>query len=395
MKKIIRYRTAKFIITLVLILMISRAAVPIAVAGSISLKFEDNLTNMESLADKPAILLAVHAAARLCNIDFQWDPVQEQMTLSRNGTRTTLVLGNCHALVTAESTPASSLLRPLSRQPAILRGAVALAPQDIALLFKDLLPSMDVSWDEAKCTIEVKRNIPEVSRGAADFELKTVVIDPGHGGFDPGTLKKGVQEKQVVLDISMKLAKLIESKSNWRVILTRNSDKFIKLQRRTEMAAKYPADSTLFISIHCNSDPTSLGRGIETFVFDMKATDAAAAALAERENANVEMDLTYILNYCYHVGNEPYSLALAKKIQSSLVGELKLKNRGIKRAPFYVLAGTKMPAVLIELGFISNFYDRQKLQSASFRQSAAEALFDAIKSFDRANTKSLVKADMR
>lgn len=395
MRRSTRYRMLKFSVTFVIILMISRAVASIAVADSISLTFEDKPTEMESLADNTTILLAVHAAARHCKIDFQWDPAQEQMGLSKNGARAILVLGNHHALVTADPRRGAPLLRPLSKPPTVLRGAVALPPQDIALLFKDLLPSMDVLWDEAKSTIEVKRSIPEVSDGAARFELKTIIIDPGHGGVDPGTLKGGVREKQVVLDVSLKLAKLIEARSNWRVILTRNSDKFIRLQRRTKIASQYHADSTLFISIHCNSDPTSLGHGVETFVFDTKATDAEAAALAKRENADEGMDLTYILNHCYHVGNEPYSLEVAKKIQSSLARKLKLRNRGVKRAPFYVLAGTKMPAALIELGFISNYYDRKKLQSASFRQSAAEALFDAIKAFDEATVRSVVKADIR
>ena len=395
MERLTRRRILKFSIAFVVILMLSRAAVSIAVAGSISLKFEDNLIEMESLADNPAILLAVHAAALHCGIDAQWDPAQEQMALSKNGAQTSLVLGNRHALVTTNSAQSSSLLRPLSEPPTILRGIVVLPPRDIALLFRDLLPSMDVSWDEEKCTIEMKRSIPEASKGATDFGLKTIVIDPGHGGSDPGTLKGDVQEKKVVLDIALRLAKLIESNSNWQAVITRKSDKFVKLKRRTEIASQYPADSTLFISIHCNSDPTSLGRGMETYVFDVKATDAAAAALAKRENADEEMDLTYILNHCYHVGNEPYSLKAAKKIQSSLVKKLKLRNRGIRRAPFYVLAGTKMPAVLIELGFISNYYDRRKLQSASFRQSAAEALFDAIKAFDKGTISSLVKADIR
>jgi N-acetylmuramoyl-L-alanine amidase len=132
---------------------------------------------------------------------------------------------------------------------------------------------------------------------------------------------------------------------------------------------------------------------VETFVFDLRATDAEAAALAERENADEKMDLTYILNYYYHVGTEPYSLEGAKRLQTSLAKGLKLRNRGVKRAPFYVLSGTKMPAVLVELGFISNYYDRKKLGSASFRQSAAEALFGAIKGFSKAADKLIVRAD--
>jgi N-acetylmuramoyl-L-alanine amidase len=107
------------------------------------------------------------------------------------------------------------------------------------------------------------------------------------------------------------------------------------------------------------------------------------------------MDVAYILSHCYHVGTEPYSLEAARVIQNSLVKRLKLRNRSVKRAPFYVLAGTKMPAVLVELGFLSNYYDRTKLKSSRFRQSAAEALFDAITDFDRAAGKLLVKADVR
>ncbi len=381
------------IVYFAIILCFFGAVAATTLADSILLKFEDDSIDVESLTDAPAALFAVHAAALHCKIDFQWNPVQEQMALSKNGKEVRLILGNRHALITTAETQASAILRPLSKPPIIMRGAVLLPPQDIAILLEELLPFMDVSWDEAVPMIEVKKGSPVVERSANGFELKTIVIDPGHGGRDPGTAKSGVREKEVVLDISLKLAKLMEAKSNWRVILTRKSDSFIKLQRRTEIAAQYHADNTLFVSIHCNSDPTSLGRGLETYVFDTKASDAAAAALAERENAEEKMDLTYILNHCYHVGNEPYSLEAARKIQSSLVKKLKLKNRGIRRAPFYVLAGTKMPAVLIELGFISNYYDRKKLQSASFQQSVAEALFDAIKEFDKATVRSLVKAD--
>jgi N-acetylmuramoyl-L-alanine amidase len=281
---------------------------------------------------------------------------------------------------------------------------------------------MDVSWDEAEATIEAKKKPPlsersatrdpnsshsatrdlnsshpprtqgptrEENSGNGKFELKTVVIDPGHGGRDPGAVRRGVKEKQLVLDVSLRLAELIDSKSELKAVLTRNSDEYLTLSRRTEIANQYPAGSTLFISIHCNADRSSLGRGLETFVFDLEATDAEAAALAKRENADQKMDLAYILSYCYHVGNEPYSLEAAKRIQTSLVKRLRLRNRSVKRAPFYVLAGTKMPAILVELGFISNYYDRKKLQSASFRQSAAEAIFEMIRDFNKDTRLSL------
>jgi len=360
-------------------------------APAVSLKFEDNSTNMESLADNPAILLPLHATALYYQIDFQWDPMQEQMVLSKDGVKVKVVLGNRHALVN------ESKLRPLSKPPIILRGAVAVPPEDIAFLLQDLLPSMDVSWDEAEPAIEVKKRPshipPVVDPSAGKFELETIVIDPGHGGYDPGAVRRGVQEKQIVLDVALRLAKLIKSGSDWECILTRDSDRFITLRHRTEIANQNSADSTLFISIHCNADRRSSVRGLETFVFDLKATDAEAAALAERENADEKMDLTYILSHCYHVGTEPYSLEAAKRLQTSLVKGLKLRDRGVKRAPFYVLAGTKMPAVLVELGFLSNHYDRTELKSKEFRQSAAEALFDAIEDFSKAAGKLIVRAD--
>jgi N-acetylmuramoyl-L-alanine amidase len=395
-------------ITFVSVLFIFLAAASAPVAGSISLKFEDSSMDMESLADNPATLLPLHAVALYYKIDYQWDPSLEQVMLARNSTEIKIVLGNRHALIMAARGHAP-LLRHLSEPPTILQSRVVLPAQDTACILSDLFPSMDVSWDKAKATIEVKKrntasvpatnasSVPPLTRskqneGAGRFELRRIVIDPGHGGRDPGAVKGSTWEKKIVLDIALRLKKLIESKSNWEVVLTRDTDKFITLKRRTEIAAQYPADSTLFISIHCNAGRSSRGRGLETFVFNIEATDAEAAALAKRENAEAKMDLAYILSHCYHVGTEPYSLEAANKIQASLVKRLRLRNRGVKRAPFYVLAGTKMPAILVELAFISNYYDRKKLRSASFRQSAAEALLEAIKDFDRAAGKLLAKA---
>ena len=129
-------------------------------------------------------------------------------------------------------------------------------------------------------------------------------------------------------------------------------------------------------------------------MFDMTATDKEAAALAERENAYATVDLIYILSHCYHVGNQPYSLTAARNVQHTLSRRLGLKDRGVRRAPFYVLAGTRMPAILVELGFLSNRYDRKKLQSKAFRKEVAEALFDAIKQFDRGTRKIPAKAGL-
>jgi N-acetylmuramoyl-L-alanine amidase len=373
--------------------------------SSVSVKFEDDVIDIEYLTCASKNLLPLHVVAPHCSIEFKWLPELEQMILSKDGAQVKIALGNQYALVKTGTTNFPFILSPLSIPPTLVSGSVALPPRDVVTILSDLLTDMNVLWDEQKGTIEAKKRsygILDESRAEMEriqrngtFELKTIIIDPGHGGYDPGASGKGVREKHIVLDIAKRLTQLIESKSDWNVVLTRDNDKYINLQKRADIANQYPADSTLFISIHCNADSSKRGRGLETYVFNMEASDAEAAALAKRENAQERMDLAYILSHCYHVGNEPYSLEAARKIQTSLVSYLKLRNRGIKRAPFYVLAGTKMPAILVEIGFISNYYDRQKLQTESFRQKTAEALLEAIEEFNRATGKKLAKANLR
>ncbi|MBD3182615.1 hypothetical protein GF312_10005 [Candidatus Poribacteria bacterium] len=377
-------------IFLLIIIFILGAIASSPVVDSIILKFEDSQIKVESLNVTPAIMLPIDAVVPHYKIDFKWQPEREEALLSKNGTEVKLILGSKRALVSG-SYGLAPVFRPLATAPAIIKGRLALAPFDIVNLLSDLRPTMDICWYEDTATIETKQG----NQGNGKFILQTIVIDAGHGGKDPGANRGRLREKNIVLDIAQRLGNIIESKSEWKCILTRNNDTFIQLQDRTAIANQYPADSTLFISIHCNASPSSAGRGLETYVFDTKATDREAAALAERENAYAEMDLAFILNHCYHVGNEPYSIDAAKKVQSMLSSQLRFRNRGVRRAPFYVLAGTKMPAILVELGFISNRYDRQKLESISFRQKAAEALFEAIVNFTRSTNKTLAKADTK
>lgn len=370
-----------------------------AKAGSVLLKFGDSYKNIGSLSDS-AILLPLHEVALHCKIDVQWDAVQEQMTLSKGTTKIKLMIGNQHALVN------ENVLCHLLSPPAIIGGAIVLSPRDTVNVLSILLPSMDVSFDEAKSTIDIwkssaqeKGYVPPLQTDTSEgyellgnFELKTVVIDAGHGGHDPGASRGGVYEKDIVLDIALRLANLIKSQSELKVVLTRDSDEFIPLGLRTSIANRYPANSTLFVCIHVNATRARVGGyGTETYIFDLEATDAEARALAARENQGEEMDLTRILSRCYHIGTEPYSLEIARRVQRSVTEKLGLADRGVRRAPFYVLAGTKMPAILLELAYISNSKEREKLRSVSFRQEAASALFDAIMSFREAVNKSVAK----
>lgn len=370
-----------------------------SIVDSVSLKFEDALTNLKSLSDNTSLLLPLYAVAQFYEINVKWSPEREEMVLWKNDTEVRLIMNSSHAIV--ESSYGNARLLPLSDPPGILKGFVVMPPQDIISLLSVLMPYTNISWDNSNAVIEVKMKDSNSSRTQYDFpegtggrlDLKTIVIDAGHGGHDPGANRSGIREKDIVLDVALRLKRAIESNSKLKVVMTRDSDVFIPLPTRTRIANQNSPSNTLFISIHNNASRNTSPRGLETYVFSSKATDDEADELARRENADMRMDLAYILSNCYHTGNEIYNLEFARKVHSSLLQELGLENRGIKRAPFYVLAWTRMPSILVELGFVSNLGDKQKLLSESFRQRAAEALYEGIKDFYNSFSKSLVKAN--
>jgi N-acetylmuramoyl-L-alanine amidase len=377
------------------------------VIGAVILKSESGSTNIDPISSDP-LLLPLYEVVSYYGIEPQWNVVQEQMIISKDNTNVRLTLGNQYALVN------ESKLMLLSVLPAMLRGTVVISPKDTVDIMSELIPSLNFSYDEASTTISVtkkddrpnlnnavsqpesmvtKSSDDEESDLPGNFELKTIVIDPGHGGHDAGANRAGVLEKNIVLDVSLRLAELLKLNTNLKVVLTRDTDVFIPLSGRTDIANKYPADSTLFLCIHCNSVAAkSGGYGTETYVFNLEATDNEARALASRENEGEPMDLTMILSHCYHAGTEPYSLDIAKRTLKTLTDELDLSSRGVRHAAFYVLAGTKMPATLIELAYVSNPSEREKLQSESFRQRAAEALFHSIMDFKGVISKSVAKS---
>jgi len=379
------------------------------VMSSVILKSEGGSTNIAPISSDP-LLLPLHEVVSYYGIEPQWNVTQEQMVISKDTANVRLTLGNQYALVNG------SKLMLLSISPTMLRGTVVTSPKDAVDIMSELIPSLNFSYDEASTTIAVtkrddKPNLnntvsqfePTVTKSSSDeesdfpgnFELKTVVIDPGHGGHDSGASRAGVHEKDIVLDVSLRLAELLKLNTDLKVVLTRDTDRYPRLSERTDIANRYPADSTLFLCIHCNASPSKVGGyGTETYVFNLEATDNEARALASRENEGEPMDLTMILSHCYHAGTEPYSLDIAKRTLKTLTEELDLSSRGVRHAAFYVLAGTKMPATLIELAYISNTSEREKLQSESFRQRTAEALFHSIMDFKGVISKSVAKSKM-
>jgi len=227
-----------------------------------------------------------------------------------------------------------------------------------------------------------------------EYSLEIIIIDAGHGGRDPGAVNPWTKlnEKDVNLAVSLKLAKMIEERTNYLPLLIRDTDEWITLKRRAEIANQFEANQSLFISIHCNASKNRSATGVETYIFSLEATDRMAARLAARENAGEIIDpLDFILNDLYHRGNRPYSWKAAWQIQSALVEDLNMCDRNangandkcVKQAPFSVLANTNMPSVLVELGFITNKNEGKKLGNPKFQQRIAESLLKAILAYDR------------
>jgi N-acetylmuramoyl-L-alanine amidase len=221
--------------------------------------------------------------------------------------------------------------------------------------------------------------------------VSRIVIDPGHGGRDygaPGYLK-GVHEKNVVLQISKRLAKLIRKELKCEVFLTRNSDKFLTLEERTAIANTKNAD--LFISIHTNSNRDRRAYGIETYFLNL-ATDDEAIRVAAMENATSTKNISDLQTILYDLMQNAKineSSRLAGFVQSSTIHHLRgkrysrIKDKGVKQAPFYVLIGAQMPAILVETSFISNPRECKRLVNPQYQQRLCEAIVAGIKRYIR------------
>ena len=229
------------------------------------------------------------------------------------------------------------------------------------------------------------------STAPAVSNLRKIVLDPGHGGKDPGAIGAGgLAEKDVVLSIAKKLAVKLKNEMGIQVVLTRQDDRFVALEDRTAMANAENAD--LFISLHMNASLNSEARGIETYYLD-NTTDEAAMRLAARENAasrkNIS-DLQFILSDMTQNMKLEDSITLAHRIQGALVGGMSkvmsdVKDLGVKQALFYVLVGARMPSVLVEMFFITHRTEGRALSLASYQDSMVEALFEGIQKYSQSN----------
>lgn len=245
----------------------------------------------------------------------------------------------------------------------------------------------------------VLQTVPQTARPAPHLKI---MLDPGHGGKDPGALGEGkAREKTVVLELSKRLARQLEARLPVDVLFTRQEDIFIPLEERTARANAAGAD--LFISLHVNASDNPAAHGIETYYLN-NSNDRATIRLAALENglqhvastAPQQTGLSYILSDLIQTGKEEESIALANHLQHALVSRAKrrnphVRNIGVKKGPFYVLVGAHMPCVLVEAGFITNKAERGLLLSKTYQEDLAEGLYQGVAKFLRelAQAKSL------
>jgi N-acetylmuramoyl-L-alanine amidase len=230
------------------------------------------------------------------------------------------------------------------------------------------------------------------------WRFDTIVIDPGHGGKDPGAIGLyGLKEKEVVLDIALRLEKLFKAKTKIKTILTRRSDTFIPLNERGKIANQ--AEGKLFVSLHCNAAKDRNIQGFQIF-FLKPARNKEALEVAMLENAAIKYeenqlqyqeltDENYILLAMTQSNYVKESETLCARIQDKFAQKTKLKNLGVDQAGFYVLYGANMPAVLVESAFISNRYEEKLLRSKSFRQTLAQAIFESLVKFCQEKEKEI------
>jgi N-acetylmuramoyl-L-alanine amidase len=219
------------------------------------------------------------------------------------------------------------------------------------------------------------------------LKVGKVVIDPGHGGRDTGTIgPKGLKEKDLVLDVALRLRRLLEGRLGTEVVLTRETDRFVPLEERTAIANQQGAD--LFVSIHANASRSKTVSGAETFYLSF-ASNPDERAVASRENATSQRNISELEDLLRKIALGDYnkeSQELARTVQDNLHREMsrhrpRYNNRGVKKAPFIVLIGANMPSILTEIGFLSNPADESFLKRNEGRDYVAEALYGGIESY--------------
>jgi N-acetylmuramoyl-L-alanine amidase len=238
-----------------------------------------------------------------------------------------------------------------------------------------------------RVVIDVSSEAPRLHPKTGHRQVSRVVLDPGHGGHDPGAIgATGLKEKDVALDLALRAGPLIARELGIDTLLTRETDEFVPLHQRVAKANAFSAD--LFISLHCNASENPASHGVMTFVLD-ESRDSVAEGVAARENsasAAASQQFASLLTQVMDAESVARSTHFAELLQHTSMASLQpsfapVSDGGVRRAGFFVLAGAQMPAVLYESSFISNGLEEQRLDSASYRQKLADAIVNAVRAY--------------
>jgi N-acetylmuramoyl-L-alanine amidase len=225
--------------------------------------------------------------------------------------------------------------------------------------------------------------------------LRTIVLDAGHGGHDSGAIGPGgLMEKELALEVTKRVARLLEERLAVKVLLSRDGDHFVTLKDRTSFANRAGAD--LFVSIHANAHRVAASEGVEVYFLSSEATDNAARQVAAAENSVVQLEKPavgrsgrseIVRTMLWDLAQAEFqneSSRLAETVLDSMTQALRIPTRGVKQAGFYVLGGAAMPAILVEIGFVTNPKEERRLKESKYREEIARAIFSGLADYKRA-----------
>lgn len=308
-------------------------------------------------------------------LEWQWDGIGRVVILEKNGVEITLKIGSSKIY-------SKNGFEHLNCPVEVSDEGAVLVPVNFSGKLSRLFKSPYV--EKPQVAKPVKRKSPSKKEYEGEYKIRKIVIDAGHGGKDPGANRIGIKEKNVTLDIAERLADKLRD-AGIEVVLTRDTDVFIPLAGRAEIANNEKAD--FFISIHANASTAKYLRGFEVYYLS-EALDDSARALETSENEALQFEEKSIENHTKDLDatlwdlvlteNRTESIELAKSICDVAEKSLATPNRGVKCARFYVLKGAKIPAILIEVGYISNSKEASKIKKGDYRDKLADTIAEGV-----------------
>jgi len=359
------------------------------------LKFDDDIVREIRLGRHPnntTRIVVDMEQIETCNVFTLYNPFRLVVDFKRD-----TVVTKPAGPIANGLTPAVPGRVPLGGTPTVLadpKPVTATKEKETVPAARELVPL--VSRPTAAVAATVPTPVAPTTNSNGQFSLarqlglgiSRIVLDAGHGGHDPGARSNGIEEAELVLDVTLRLRDLLEKQPGIEVTLTRNSDEFIALEERTAIANRNGAD--LFLSIHANASRNPKARGIETYFLNF-ASNPEAEAVAARENSasgRTMHSLPEIVRAIALNNKIDESRDFADMVQKSMVRRLATRNKlvrdlGVKQAPFVVLIGAGMPSVLAEISFVTNKQEAALLKTPAYRHQIAESLFDAVVRYQR------------